>query len=132
MSLFVPVSLGELLDKIAILQIKSERITDELKLENIRHELSQLISIRNKEIKSVPGLDDLTAALRRVNERLWDIEDAIRVCEKRQDFGREFIQLARAVYQNNDERAALKYQINTLLDSSVIEEKSYQSYGMDD
>jgi Family of unknown function (DUF6165) len=128
MSLLVPVSWGELLDKITILQIKSERITDVKKLDNIRHELSLLVSVRNEQTVFPAELEGLVAALRRANERLWAIEDAIRLCEKRKDFGAEFIELARAVYHNNDQRAELKYQINTLLGSSVVEEKSYQSY----
>lgn len=128
MPLLVPVSWGELLDKIAILQIKAERIADAEKLGNVRHELALLVSVRDREIAEAAGLDALVADLRRANERLWEIEDAIRVCEKEQDFGGRFIELARAVYMTNDLRAGLKYRINTLLGSQVIEEKSYQSY----
>jgi hypothetical protein len=129
MSLLIPVSWGELIDKITILQIKSERMTDAVKLDNVRHELDGLISVRDRQGACPDGLDGLITTLRRVNERLWDIEDAIRLCERKQDFGTGFIELARAVYQTNDQRAGLKYRINTLLGSQVIEEKSYESYG---
>ena len=132
MSLLVPVSWGELLDKITILQIKAERMTDAEKLKNVRHELELLVSVRDREIGASTGLDDLAtlvAALRQVNERLWEIEDAIRICEKNQAFGSRFIELARSVYITNDQRAGLKYRINTLLGSQVVEEKSYASYG---
>jgi hypothetical protein len=131
MSLLVPVSWGELLDKITILQIKSERMTDAAKLANVRHELDLLVSVSDRQLVRPAGLDDLDdllAALRQVNERLWDIEDAIRLREKQQDFGAGFVTLARAVYQTNDRRAALKHRINTLLGSQVVEEKSYQPY----
>lgn len=132
MSLLVPVSWGELLDKITILQIKSERIHDTRKLKNISHELGLLVTIRDREISNPSGLMDVVADLRRANERLWEIEDAIRLCEKEQDFGQRFIELARSVYMTNDLRAGLKYQINQLLGSQVIEEKSYESYTVDD
>ena len=128
MSLLVPVSWGELLDKITILQIKSERMTDAEKLANVRHELDLLVSVSDRQLVRPAGLDDLVAALRQVNERLWDIEDAIRLCERQQDFGAGFVALARAVYQTNDQRAALKHRINILLGSQVVEEKSYQPY----
>ena len=128
MSLLVPVSWGELLDKITILQIKTERIQDADKLKNVHHELALLVSVCDREISGLPELRDLVQALRQANERLWEIEDAIRLHEKEQDFGHGFIELARAVYMTNDRRAALKYRINTLLGSSVIEEKSYASY----
>ena len=132
MSLLVPVSWGELLDKITILQIKSERIHDTRKLKNISHELELLVTVRDCEISNPPGLMDVVADLRRANERLWEIEDAIRLCEKEQDFGLRFIELARSVYMTNDLRAGLKYQINELLGSQVIEEKSYESYTVHD
>lgn len=128
MSLLIPVSWGELLDKIAILQIKAERMTDTDKLGNVRHELDLLLSVRDREISMAAGLDKLVADLRLTNERLWEIEDAIRICEKERDFGSRFIELARAVYMTNDQRASLKYRINTLLGSQVVEEKSYESY----
>ncbi len=128
MSLLVPVSWGELLDKITILQIKAKRIIDAEKRKNVEHELGLLVSIRDREIHESTGLDELLIALCEVNERLWEIEDAIRICERNQDFGAGFIELARAVYRTNDLRAGLKYRLNILLDSPVIEEKSYASY----
>jgi hypothetical protein len=128
MSLLVPVSWGELLDKITILQIKSERMTDAVKICNVRHELDLLIAVRDQQMVRSDELTALVASLRRVNEQLWDIEDAIRRCEKKKDFGVGFIGLARSVYKSNDQRAGLKYRINALLGSQVIEEKSYESY----
>jgi hypothetical protein len=128
MSLLVPVSWGELLDKITILQIKSERMTDAVKLANVRHELDLLVSAADRQLVRPAGLDELVAALRQVNERLWDIEDAIRLREREQDFGAGFVALARSVYQANDRRAALKHRINILMGSQVVEEKSYQPY----
>ena len=128
MSLLVPVSWGELLDKICILQIKLERMNDAEKRRNVGHELGLLVSVRDREISGSTELDDLVTGLRQVNERLWDIEDAIRLCERSQDFGSMFIELARAVYRTNDLRAGLKYQMNALLGSGMIEEKSYEPY----
>ncbi|MDP3479968.1 MAG: DUF6165 family protein [Desulfoprunum sp.] len=128
MSLLVPVSWGELLDKICILQIKLERMNDAEKRRNVGHELGLLVSVRDREISGSTELDELVTGLRQVNERLWDIEDAIRLCERNQDFGSRFIELARAVYRTNDLRAGLKYQMNAFLGSGVIEEKSYEPY----
>ena len=128
MALQVPVSWGELLDKITILQIKSERIATPEKLTNIRHELQLLVAVRNESVVESMALQKLELRLRAVNEALWDIEDDIRRCEKAQDFGERFIDLARAVYRSNDQRAAIKYEINSLLGSEVVEEKSYESY----
>ncbi len=130
----VPVSYGELLDKIAILQIKSERIDDPAKLANVRNELEALETcwMAHPAVAkpSAPG-DDLVALrtqLKAVNERLWVIEDDIRVRELAQDFGTEFVRLARAVYLENDERARVKREINLALGSDLVEEKSYQDY----
>lgn len=128
MALQVPVSWGELLDKITILQIKSERIAVPEKLTNIRHELQLLVAVRNESVVESAALHKLELRLRAVNETLWDIEDDIRSCEKAKDFGERFIDLARSVYRNNDQRAAIKYEINGLLGSDVVEEKSYESY----
>ena len=128
MSISVPVSWGELLDKITILKIKKEKITDPIKLKNISHELNLLITIRDQNIRPSEDLTSLCASLQEVNERLWQIEDEIRLCEKKSTFGDDFVRLARAVYQTNDMRSAYKYQINILLDSEVVEEKSYQQY----
>ena len=124
-----PCLLGGLLDKITILQIKSERMIDAAKLANVRHELHLLIEVRDRQGEPPQGLAELVVELRSVNERLWGIEDAIRECERQQDFGARFIELARAVYVSNDRRAALKYRINHLMGSPVVEEKSYAAYG---
>lgn len=122
MALLVPVSWGELLDKIAILRIKNERISDALKRANVQHELDLLNSVRSQSIKESDELEHLESGLREVNEALWEIEDDIRICEKNKDFGDRFVELARAVYKTNDQRADLKYKINMLLGSDVVEE----------
>ncbi len=124
----VPVSFGELLDKIAILEIKSERITDAAKLINIRRELDALNRTWSMHPAAAVDITDLRAALKAVNERLWVIEDDIRLQEKAQDFGAEFIRLARSVYFENDERARIKRDINLELGSAYVEEKSYENY----
>lgn len=122
----VPVSAGELLDKITILRIKSRRMSDARKLENVRRELSQLEAIWT-DVASVP-LPDEEAELTAINERLWDIEDEIREQESRQDFGVRFVWLARQVYFTNDRRAAVKRHVNLRLGSLLVEEKSYAPY----
>ena len=124
----VPVSYGELLDKIAILQIKSERMTDEAKLANVRNELSALERVWMAHPAAGHDVVRLRAELKTVNERLWVIEDDIRIKEKAQAFDDGFVQLARSVYFENDERARLKKEINLALGSSYVEEKSYQDY----
>jgi len=128
MSLNIPVSAGELLDKVTILLIKKERVKDPQKIENISRELGQLESISNERIEKSAELDTLVAELRAVNERLWEIEDEIRACERDGLFDSRFISLARSVYKTNDRRAELKYQINGLLGSELVEEKSYETY----
>ena len=127
--ILVPVSFGELLDKIAILQIKSERMTDPAKLANVRNELSALERTWLAHPAAVQDIAELRARLKAVNERLWVIEDDIRVKEKAQAFDDEFIRLARSVYVQNDERARIKKDINLALGSAYVEEKSYQDYG---
>ena len=127
--ILVPVSFGELLDKIAILQIKSERMTDDAKLVNVRKELSALETTWLVHPAAGGDILRLRAELKAVNERLWEIEDDIRVKEKAQAFDDEFVRLARAVYFENDTRARLKKDINLALGSSYVEEKSYQDYG---
>lgn len=127
-TILVEIAPGELVDKITILQIKTERITDSEKLKNIRIELDVLEAARNKAMPSSPELDRLSADLKAVNEELWVIEDDIRDCERNQDFGPKFIELARSVYRSNDRRAALKRAINELLGSKLVEEKSYAAY----
>lgn len=125
----VPVSFGELLDKIAILQIKSERMKDEAKLANVRKELSALERTWMAHPAAGHDIVRLRADLKAVNERLWEIEDDIRVKERRQEFDADFVRLARAVYFENDERARVKKEINLRLGSSYVEEKSYSDYG---
>jgi len=126
--LLVPVSYGELLDKIAILQIKSERMTDPAKLANVRNELSALEKTWMAHPAAGGDVAKLRADLKEVNERLWEIEDDIRVKEKAQQFDADFIRLARSVYFENDERARIKKDINLALGSTYVEEKSYQDY----
>jgi hypothetical protein len=127
--LLVPVSYGELLDKIAILQIKSERMADEGKLANVRRELSALERTWMAHPAAGHDISRLRGELKAVNERLWEIEDDIRVKEKAQAFDDEFIRLARSVYFENDTRARLKKEINLALGSTYVEEKSYKDYG---
>ncbi|PJK10138.1 hypothetical protein CO614_02465 [Lysobacteraceae bacterium NML120232] len=124
----VPVSFGELLDKIAILEIKSERMRDEAKLANVRTELAALNKTWGAHPASAQDISQLRAALKAVNERLWVIEDDIRLKEKAQAFDEAFIKLARSVYFENDERARIKKEINLALGSTYVEEKSYEDY----
>lgn len=121
----VPVSFGELLDKISILQIKSERMSDEAKLANVRRELSALEQTWMAHPAAGGDLVRLRAELKAVNERLWDIEDAVRLKERAQAFDQDFVELARSVYLQNDERARIKKAINLALGSGYVEEKSY-------
>ena len=122
------ISVGELIDKITILEIKSERIDDPAKLANVRYELNTLNNTLASELGTLDGLNEVQQALKSVNERLWELEDDIRDCERRDDFGADFIAAARAIYRTNDERAALKMKLNQLAGSSVVEEKSYGDY----
>ena len=124
----VPVSPGELLDKITILRIKSRRMTDAEKLANVRLELDALESLWSSSAYALIDVEGDVNALLAVNERLWSIEDDIRDKERAQDFGADFIRLARAVYIENDERAAIKRRLNLKLGSALIEEKSYREY----
>jgi hypothetical protein len=121
----IETSPGELIDKITILEIKSERIGDPDKLRNVRVELEALLAARDREIVASEKLATLTAELRAVNEAIWDVEEELRRCEQAGDFGPGFVELARSVYKNNDRRAALKRAINEELGSRIIEEKSY-------
>ena len=127
-AILVPLSPGELLDKITILRIKSARIEDAGKLGNVRRELALLEQNWRQSIPAGAALADDEAALLRVNTELWDIEDRIRSHEAQQRFDAGFIELARAVYLRNDERAAIKQRINVKLNSAIVEEKSYQPY----
>jgi len=126
--LSIPISFGELIDKITILEIKSERIADAGKLANVRAELGLLDTTWAAHPSARVDIQPERARLKAVNEILWDIEDRIRLKEKAQAFDAEFIELARAVYFRNDERAAVKREINLKLGSSLVEEKSYQDY----
>ncbi|AHI32780.1 MULTISPECIES: DUF6165 family protein [Marinobacter] len=124
----VPVSFGEVLDKITILEIKSERIADAEKVKNVRLELDELSATWNEAVQDQAAIADLRRQLKEVNEALWEIEDDIRDQEAAQDFGAKFIELARAVYVTNDKRAAIKKDVNLALGSRFVEEKSYQDY----
>jgi hypothetical protein len=123
-----PVSYGELIDKITILEIKLGQIPDEAKLANVRNELELLKTTWSNDKASETDIADEQARLRAVNESLWTIEDKIRLKERAQAFDDEFIQLARSVYIENDKRAAIKREINVKLGSTLVEEKSYQDY----
>ena len=124
----VAISPGELLDKITILRIKSERMSDAMKLANVRHELKLLEQTWSAAVPPTANVRADEQALAAVNTRLWDIEDEIRVLERKQQFDAAFIALARSVYIENDERAAIKKRVNVALGSALIEEKSYQPY----
>jgi predicted nuclease with TOPRIM domain len=126
--LLVPISPGELIDKITILEIKSARMTDATKLKNVRTELSQLNETWRASAYAATDISAEWTGLRDVNTQLWDIEDRIRDKERETAFDAEFIELARAVYVTNDERAAIKKRINTKLGSTLVEEKSYANY----
>ena len=128
----VPVSAGELIDKITILRLKSERIGDASRLVNVRRELQALERVAAERLPDANGLDGLTGELQAVNTRLWEIEDSIRDCEAAGDFGPQFVELARAVYIINDRRSEIKRRINMLLGSAIVEEKSYADYGAGD
>ena len=124
----VPVSFGELIDKITILEIKARQISDPAKLANVHNELNLLNATWANHHASQTDIGKERARLLAVNEALWDIEDRIRLKEKAQAFDAEFIELARSVYFQNDERAAVKREINLKLGSQLVEEKSYQDY----
>ena len=124
----IEISPGELIDKITILEIKTERITDAAKRANVRTELETLVASRDAALAASPELTELSGELKRINEALWEIEDDIRDHERAGDFGSGFIDLARAVYRTNDHRSEVKRRINELLGSRLIEEKSYAEY----
>lgn len=132
MDLKIEVSAGELLDKISILEIKSERIADAAKLANVHAELQVLRTAWEASPLGGRDLADQWRRLKAVNEELWDIEDGIRRLEAARSFGPEFVRLARSVYQRNDERAAIKREINVMLSSRLVEEKSYPDYAGED
>ena len=128
MAVLVPVSWGEVIDKITILEIKSERLSDAAKLANVTRELGELAAVREREFPGHADLAGLAAELKAINETLWVVEDDIRDCERRRDFGAAFVALARAVYVTNDRRAEVKRRVNDLLGSALVEEKSYAPY----
>ncbi len=126
--ILIPMSPGELLDKITILEIKSERMSDEAKLANVRRELALLNETWSKAVNPDETVQRLHQQLKSVNEQLWEIEDDIRDKERAKEFDDRFIELARAVYVTNDQRAAAKKELNLHLGSQIVEEKSYQDY----
>jgi len=128
MPILAPISAGELIDKITILRVKAERIGDPAKEANVRAELALLEATAATELPASAELERLTAELTAINAALWDIEDGKRDCERRQDFGPAFVQLARRVYIDNDRRAAVKLEINLLVGSEIVEEKSHKPY----
>lgn len=126
--IFVPISPGELIDKITILEIKAERIADVKKVANVKHELALLMSTWQASAHAQSNIEAEWSALRDINAKLWVIEDDIRDKERDRQFDARFIELARAVYVTNDERAAVKRKINEKLGSKIVEEKSYADY----
>ena len=124
----IPISWGELLDKITILQIKLENLTSQEALNNVAWELKQLQSIFSQSCPETIQPKELELELKKINQKLWDIEDKIRDKEKHSSFDDEFIQLARSVYITNDERSRIKRRINETFGSDLIEEKSYADY----
>lgn len=124
----IPVSIGELIDKITILEIKAERIREAAKLDYIRRELDLLTNTLLTSGHASAEIGEQREALKTVNETLWDVEDQIRLKEASGEFDEKFIELARAIYINNDRRAALKREINQLLGSEIVEQKSYPDY----
>ena len=124
----IPMSPGELLDKITILEIKSERIDDEAKLANVRTELDLLNATWREAVDNDETVQRIHGNLKSINEELWEIEDDIRDKERAREFDERFIELARAVYYTNDKRADAKKELNVYLGSTIVEEKSYQDY----
>lgn len=131
MLLNVPMSVGEVLDKITILEIKLENINDTAKLANVETELLHLRPLVAGDMFSTDDMVDLINQLKSINKALWDIEDDIRIEESKGDFGARFIELARAVYVTNDQRAHIKKLINVATGSTIVEEKSYEDYSRD-
>ncbi|MGH8533300.1 MAG: DUF6165 family protein [Gammaproteobacteria bacterium] len=128
MSITVPISVGEFIDKLTILEIKSERITDPEKHRNVAHELEVLSRLWHASGYAEAAIVEERARLKALNGQLWEVEDHLRDKERARDFDHEFIQLARSVYRLNDERAETKRAINLKLGSGFVEEKSYSSY----
>ena len=126
--IFAEISVGELLDKISILEIKQNNLKDEEKLKIVTKELSSLKETLNKDVRFTEEIQSLYNDLKKINAKLWDIEDGKRDCERRKEFGDDFIQLARSVYIENDNRAKIKNSINKLSGSNISEVKSYDKY----
>ena len=122
------ISIGELLDKISILEIKLNKIKDPNALIEINKEYKLLKKVQNENVESNKKISELYHSIKEINLTLWRIEDEIRICEKNKDFGEKFIELARGVYFNNDKRSKIKFEINQLLGSNIKEIKSYQKY----
>ncbi len=127
-AVLAPVGPGELIDKLTVLAIKAERIRDPAGLAHVRAALTALEAVRARAVVDSPAVAELTKALRSVNEELWEVEDALRLCEQAGDFGPRFVELARSVYKRNDERARLKRQIDELLGAAFCEQKVYPDY----
>ena len=128
MSIKIDVSVGEIMDKLTILEIKAEKIQDEAKLANVRKERDSLLPVISQPTYQTDEVKQLVAKLKSINLKLWDIEDDIRLKEADKAFDEGFIELARSVYFTNDERAAVKKQINLATGSELVEEKSYEDY----
>jgi hypothetical protein len=124
--ILAPIAIGELIDKITILEIKAERIQDPQRARNVRMELDLLRSIRDRAGLDAREMAALADELRAINVALWEVEDAIRACEADGDFGPRFVELARSVYRSNDRRSAVKRRINLAFGSVIVEEKSYR------
>lgn len=124
----VEIAIGELIDKLTILQIKSEHIQEPAKLKNVLFEIELLNEARRQSVPESPELTRLEVELKVVNQQIWDIEDAVRDCERNQRFDEHFVALARSVYKTNDKRATVKKRINELFNSRIVEEKSYAAY----
>ena len=122
------ISAGELLDKISILEIKLRKIKDKSTQKEIKKEYNILIKIQNSSIKLTDKIEDMFNEIKKVNLNLWEIEDKLRICEKKKDFGKDFIELARGVYFNNDKRSKIKSEINKILGSNIKEVKQYVKY----
>ena len=127
-NLVIPISPGELIDKITILEIKRESIVDKEKLSNINLEYMVLLETLENKIIASNEIDSLRIKLKTINKKLWDIEDQLRDLERSKTFNEDFIKLARSVYFTNDERSEIKKSINKLLNSEIVEEKSYSKY----
>jgi hypothetical protein len=128
MTILIQVSPGELIDKMTILEVKLDRISDPAKLANVRREYDMIKQMFHENVADTPALAKLTAELKAANLALWTIEDDIRDHERKGNFGESFVALARSVYRTNDQRSAIKRRINVLLDSAIVEEKSYSNY----